>query len=278
MADKCEAYRFLIEEGAGGGVAPEARALRSHLEACAGCREFRREREALVGLLGGLEKVNAPDDFEFRLRARIAARRGSPSASFWQLRFTPGLAALAVATCMLAAATVYFRTRQDANHTDIAAASRQTAPAPAPGVREAKDETTAPANEVAEGDAPALAVHAPPRTPPRPRRDAAAGYAAAEKRNALKPRRAVNEGSFVARGAAVITGPEGAEGRAPAQRSGSEAVALRTSPETLRVVLRDERGAPYLMPMRSVSFGSQTPVGRAAQTTRVSLSDKGGVW
>ena len=107
MADKCEAYRALIEEGAGGAATGPA--LSAHLAACAACREFRRGREALVGLIGGLERVSAPDDFEFRLRARMAARNSSQSAPLRRLRLAPALTAAAVAACLLVAASISLR-------------------------------------------------------------------------------------------------------------------------------------------------------------------------
>lgn len=267
MPDTCEVYRALIEEAA--GRAEGLPALGAHLAACGACREFRREREALVGLLGGLGRVNAPDDFEFRLRARINSRQGGTPASFWNLRLTPGLAALVVAVCLLASATAYFKMRPAARDDNAAAdvsapAARQ--PASETRVEKAQVEPTS-AGDV---NTPPAVVQPPRRTQEVARRSFAAGYAAAEKRSAERPRRPVNEGTFSVRTAAVISGP----GRTGGQTT-SSAVALPTSPDTLRVVLRDERGTPYLLPMRSVSFGSQTPVGRAANASR---KDKEGVW
>lgn len=70
----------------------------AHLATCAACREFRAERTDLRELMGGLEPVIAPADFEMRLRARIAAQRSSsPQQPFFaRLLTTPALAAAAV--------------------------------------------------------------------------------------------------------------------------------------------------------------------------------------
>ena len=69
----CKAYRSEIEESAG-----ELSDLAlAHVESCPACGEVLRVRESLRRLVGGLERIEAPADFEFRLRARIAARRGT---------------------------------------------------------------------------------------------------------------------------------------------------------------------------------------------------------
>ena len=78
------------------GERPSERAT-AHLSLCAGCRDFRAERNELRQLVGSLESVVAPADFEMRLRARIA-REQSPSQEpfFARLIRTPALAAAAL--------------------------------------------------------------------------------------------------------------------------------------------------------------------------------------
>src|SRR5207302_3289625 len=80
---------------------------------CPSCREFRDERTRLRQLVGSLEPVTAPADFDVRLRARIAAERQRPArASLWPhfLLSTPAMAAAAVIV-MLAASIVWFSQR-----------------------------------------------------------------------------------------------------------------------------------------------------------------------
>ncbi len=43
-----------------------------HLEQCSDCQEFHRSQSKLRQLVGSLETVKAPADFDFRLRARLA--------------------------------------------------------------------------------------------------------------------------------------------------------------------------------------------------------------
>ncbi|MFY9618897.1 MAG: hypothetical protein WAM70_10115 [Pyrinomonadaceae bacterium] len=78
------------------GERPSERAA-AHLSLCAGCRDFRAERNGLRQLVGSLEPVVAPADFEMRLRARLA-REQSPSREplFARLIRTPALAAAAL--------------------------------------------------------------------------------------------------------------------------------------------------------------------------------------
>lgn len=52
-----------------------------HLKECSACREFHQTRTKLRQMVGGLGTVAAPPDFEFRLRARLAAN-GSSSEGF----------------------------------------------------------------------------------------------------------------------------------------------------------------------------------------------------
>ena len=54
----------------------------SHLEVCSACRDFRAERASLRELVGSLEPVAAPGDFEMRLRARIANEQGPARQPF----------------------------------------------------------------------------------------------------------------------------------------------------------------------------------------------------
>src|SRR5215831_13455226 len=71
-------------------LSPQASA---HIAACAACRAFQSERANLRELLGSLEPVTAPADFDFRLRARIARQSDSPRSAFGSFMLsTPALA------------------------------------------------------------------------------------------------------------------------------------------------------------------------------------------
>jgi hypothetical protein len=73
-------------------------AATAHMAACSACQTFQAERTSLRELVGSLEPVVAPPDFDMRLRARIAAdkyeKRQQPF--FARLVSTPALAAAAL--------------------------------------------------------------------------------------------------------------------------------------------------------------------------------------
>lgn len=69
----------------------------AHLEVCPECARFRRDRAELRDLVGSLERVAAPADFDMRLRARIATERSDSRQTFFARLFsTPALATAAV--------------------------------------------------------------------------------------------------------------------------------------------------------------------------------------
>src|SRR5918998_6414155 len=104
---ECKVFRREIEED-GGVMSAGARA---HASLCRACGEELRERESLRALVGGLGKVDAPADFEFRLRARMsAAKIDRGHGRFSGMRWLYGFAPVAVAACfVIVSATLYFR-------------------------------------------------------------------------------------------------------------------------------------------------------------------------
>src|ERR1051325_7230851 len=69
----------------------------SHLIGCASCAAFRDERLRLRELVGSLEPVTAPADFDMRLRARLARERDTTRQPyiFRLLMSTPAIAVAA---------------------------------------------------------------------------------------------------------------------------------------------------------------------------------------
>ena len=56
-----------------------------HIESCIACRSFKNERESLRSLLGTLERVAAPANFDARLRARLT-RSKTEQHTVWFLQ------------------------------------------------------------------------------------------------------------------------------------------------------------------------------------------------
>lgn len=109
------------------GERPSERAT-AHLSLCAGCRDFRAERNELRQLVGSLESVVAPADFEMRLRARIA-REQSPSQEpfFARLIRTPALAAAAL--FVMVGGTLVWVAQRDIEPSTPVATVQQSSPA-----------------------------------------------------------------------------------------------------------------------------------------------------
>ena len=95
VSKECRLARRQIDE-LNLGERPSERTT-AHLSLCAGCRDFRAERTELRQLVGSLESVVAPADFEMRLRARLA-REQAPRQEplFARLIRMPALAAAAL--------------------------------------------------------------------------------------------------------------------------------------------------------------------------------------
>src|SRR6185369_8622096 len=83
----------------------------AHVASCAACATFRNERVRLREIVGGLQPVTAPDDFEIRLRARIARERDVPRQPFI-FRFVMSTPAIVVAAVLvIVVGAVVFRTQ-----------------------------------------------------------------------------------------------------------------------------------------------------------------------
>lgn len=94
----CKKCRREIDESAKDQrISDEALA---HVASCTPCRTFRAERIALREMVGSLGVVSAPADFDFRLRARLAAEK-SVRPSLAQRIFAPTSHAVAIAAAFV---------------------------------------------------------------------------------------------------------------------------------------------------------------------------------
>lgn len=113
-------------------------AVSSHLSGCPGCRRHADEMSSLLSLLSAQPRVQAPADFDFRLRARIArakAEQISPGLldKLWARTFSWGQTATAMATLALVVvfSTFYFKQENAAPvRTDDVAVANPTTSAP----------------------------------------------------------------------------------------------------------------------------------------------------
>ena len=69
----CRNVRHEIEEAAVGDLLSSD--VNDHLSNCVACKTFFREQTSLQELVASLGTVEAPGDFDFRLRARLAGEK-----------------------------------------------------------------------------------------------------------------------------------------------------------------------------------------------------------
>src|ERR1051325_5855275 len=98
-ATDCRVIRLEIDGSELGQRLSEAG--EAHVAACAACSQFRSERSRLRELIGGLEPVTAPADFDMRLRARIARENQNRAQQPWIFRFVVSTPAIAVAALLV---------------------------------------------------------------------------------------------------------------------------------------------------------------------------------
>ena len=102
----CNQVRFEIDEK--DLTEPLSAQALAHLRHCSDCQEFQSKETKLRQIVGSLETVNAPADFDFRLRARLAHDRAVSSylsmspVRVWRMR-----SAAVAAMLVIFAATIY---------------------------------------------------------------------------------------------------------------------------------------------------------------------------
>ena len=217
-----------------------------HLQTCSDCREFHRQQKQLRQIVGSLGTVSAPADFDFRLRARLAADAEAPSFRFWSFT-VKGLATAAVLIVFGVGAIVVWQQRM---HDQRAAVGPVVAEAPPqvtePVRREESDNREA--SSIAHGRE-TIPVIAENTTPPRK---------IDRSRNGNKSKPPVSTIDSSSLGARVLrsTNP----GFEPAA-----VFPIEASSQWLRVSLDDGRGNARTISFPGISFGSQRVPANANQ-------------
>src|SRR5712671_1872451 len=95
---------------------------RAHVALCAACSEFRAERTSLRELVGSLEPVTAPGDFDLRLRARLGREREGHTRQPWIFSLVIGTPAITVAALVviMALSLVWLARRNTSQTPEIA--------------------------------------------------------------------------------------------------------------------------------------------------------------
>jgi hypothetical protein len=239
---RCEPVRREVEESTLNETFGAATA--EHLRSCAECREFQREQTKLRQIVGSLGTVSAPADFDFRLRARLAADSQRSSFRYWSFAMK-GVATAAILVVFGAGVAVLWK--REKPQSPIA----QTPPLQTtvePKQPELQKTIPAPAPEVT----PTVAVNTEPKRK-------------VERPFVMKQKRTLTAVDFSSSRANVISNTQ------PALNTGA-VFPIYASLQSLKVSLDDGRGNARTISFPTVSFGSQKVLTNANQ-----LSPKG-VW
>ena len=232
---ECRATRQQIDEG--GELS--AQALR-HVASCAPCLAFQNERARLRELLTSLEPVTAPADFDFRLRARIAAQteKLGPRSFFSGFALsTPAMAVAAVVIVALGGSIVWIQQR---------GAKQATVAVNSPSQVETRNSTTA------DNPQPSKQAGVPDSTAsPTGTNADAPNYLVQGRKPQFRDPGLSQTGRPTSRDLSVGSAPSIKQGQNP----GAVYVSAPVKPMVLS--LQDDNGATRRISLPPVSFGSQ---------------------
>jgi hypothetical protein len=252
-------------------------AAEAHMAGCAGCRVFGEERLALRRLVGGLEKVSAPADFDFRMRARMAAERSAAAPRAAWFNFSPAALSWPLAGCLalVVSASLYFQQQRTDTNATLPAEQARTA-TPSPQTSQTSVAAVAPQSDQAVSDETQTGVET-----------ASSTVSLTQRRRAVSPRLVARAG--VGRESVQVeeststsligATPRFASSGTTRTESALIPVQLDAPEGQLKVLLRDTSGGARTISVDSVSFGSRDVMGRPDATfTKASLSSNQGVW
>ncbi|MDT4896562.1 MAG: hypothetical protein QOH25_1639 [Acidobacteriota bacterium] len=276
----CQTCRFEIEElKTEERLSDEARA---HLSVCPVCRAFHDERQALKRLVGSLEVVAAPADFDFRLRARInAAKNAGNHRSSWRsfLASAPAIG-LAASFALIVAAGVFYNQTKPAPSTinqqaAVAGKSSDSKPAQAnpDSVQTAEvSETPQPITSGSKQEEDSVIATAGAKNP-RSRTNGNSKQSA--RRESSRPGADIQQ--LPSNDLAVRPAPQIIPNGASPFNAGTNLVVelpVRSASQPMRVFVDDRSGAKRTVTLEPVIFGSQDFIGR--NTSRAQSSQ--GIW
>ena len=237
----CRNIRREIEEaGQDEALRP---AVNVHLKACGECETFFDEQFKLRTMVASLGTVAAPNDFEFRLRARLADEKSKPSRGLTtgSFSFGHGVTAFAAILLLVGSAFLVMRLRPDTD-TNVTAGVSQSVVTPS--------SSAGTKGKVAVQAAPPVLATVKSGEPlnstsTRPRRN----------RNPIADQLATARNGN-SRDLASSVAPRIRADQLLASDSHS-VFPIDSAPEALKVSVNNGRGTPKTISVPGVSFGSQ---------------------
>jgi hypothetical protein len=231
---------------------PLSASSQAHVCSCVSCATFRDERAQLREIVGSLQPVTAPADFEMRLRARIARERAVPRQSFI-FRFVMSTPAIVVAAVLVIAvgALVFLSQMNRVQNPAIASEKGPERPNPNPKPTEvAKDQNAEP-----NSSAPAVSDQT-----------GKAKQSAVVVRNTPKPVLPVNALPQVSESTV-----RSAQSVRIMDRHGEVTLAAPLRP--MVVTVYDEHGGTRKIQLPPISFGSQRLTNNRSQVSMTNTKD-----
>ncbi|HYO90721.1 MAG TPA: hypothetical protein VEQ40_03765 [Pyrinomonadaceae bacterium] len=272
---KCKvAIREIEELEMSAALSAEASA---HLLSCGSCRSFADERASLRLLVGSLDKVSAPPDFDWRLRARLNEAGKEPVAARGFFKgFAPGAQAIAVAACvtLLLVAVVVYRQTRPAPPNVTQSASITGADTKERAGREEKSTIPTSVREAAPGAASSSVQSAASNLSQRGRgsRSGKASIARTEASREPAPQQRIFSNDMVSRGAQDVTSDKPRDALA-----GAVPVFSFRVPSAASTQLRFEDGRGTKRTLSPINFGGQELIGRRDKARLIPASETG-IW
>jgi hypothetical protein len=272
----CQQCRIEIETNAPRETL-SARAT-EHLDTCAACHVFWSERQSLRRLLGELEPVAAPPDFEFRLRARMAQQSAAAGPLSWPL-FAPRFAGLALASCLVLAfaAALNWRTSEPPTPAGVPGAQPGTAQVgPQPAPQPTRTEVAAGSTPTAEPNAEPVGRGGLSRSR-KPSGRAPSDARAAARPNPRKPTNTNTDVNDIGVKGATLVARDSTLDTNAAQTG----IPVPASAKPLQFLVKDVQGAARMISVEPVSFGSRDLLGGRTPPRVVNASytrSNQGVW
>ena len=231
----CNQVRFEIDEKDLGALLSASSI--DHLRRCAECQEFQNKENKLRQIVGSLGTVNAPADFDFRLRARLANDSSLTSfhlASPLRLLRTRSFAVAALVVVFAGIAFVLWQGKQPQPTNQNTASRAVSAP-----VDNGRVASAGPSDAGVNPIAPPSAVTG----------------VREQKRNS--PQRKIVSLSSKRQTATVEMSGTGAQVIRSEQSMATAGIPLDVSQQSFKVLLDDGRGSSRTISVPAVSFGSR---------------------
>ncbi|HEX8653006.1 MAG TPA: hypothetical protein VF708_19475 [Pyrinomonadaceae bacterium] len=288
----CKACRIEIEESeTSRSLSVEAR---HHTETCLPCRALRDEHLALTQLVGSLEPVAAPSDFDLRLRARLAATAGRDQRRSAWLRLAPGgvfslAGGAAICLLLLMLAAVVYRQvsltgSENMRPTGVVSKGELKTDGSQAGSKDATQTPNRTEDYLATGGATGVRNHASGGSPavggatsssPRVLRSGALSAAAKRDVVASGAEKIISSDSAVYNPPPLIT-PTAVYNPA-VDPVPSIALPVRSSAQPMAFFLKGWGGASRTVPLKLVTFGSEMLI-EQSEETRAGALDASDIW